>query len=114
VLVHRQEDPELVLFLVDELLADKQWERAISVARILCDRDDDHGDAARIRNVRALYEQGCAAKNLTDFPPQAVKLALAIKDQKLRSECSEMIGAAYEALGKPEHAADAYRGILRW
>jgi len=112
-LVHRQDDPELTLFLVDELLADRQWQWAISVASLLQKRDGVPGDTARFRIVQALYEQGTAAKNLADFPAQAVELALRIQQPPLRSRCAELIGNAYEQLGKPEHAADAYRGILR-
>ncbi len=113
VLVHREDDPELILFLADQLLADKQWQWAISVARLLAERDSDAGDEARFRIVQALFEQGRAAKNLEGFTAQAAQLALRIKDSALRSRCADMIGDAYSELGRIEHAADAYRGILR-
>src|SRR5262249_43062655 len=62
VLVHRDDDPDLVLFLVDELTADKQWQRAISVARLLGGRDGAMADQARFKTVRALYEQAVASR----------------------------------------------------
>jgi tetratricopeptide (TPR) repeat protein len=113
VLVHRESDPELTLFLVDQLLQDRQWQWAVAVGQLVATRQDVHGDEARFRIVQALFEQGRAAKNLEGFPSQAAELALKIKDSALRSRCATLIGDAYASLGKPEHAADAYRGILR-
>lgn len=113
ILVHREDDPELTLFLVDQLLAERQWQWAISVARLLTGREGAVGDDARFRIVTALFQQGKAARNLTGFPAQAAELALAIRDPALRSRCADMIGDAYASLGMVEHAADAYRGILR-
>jgi tetratricopeptide (TPR) repeat protein len=113
VLVHRENDPDLVLFLVDELTADRQWQRAISVARILTARPGACGDAARCKTVAALFEQAKAGKTLAEFPPLAREIAPRIEDTQLRARCAEMIGDAYTALGQLEAAADAYRGILR-
>ena len=113
VLVHRQDDPELALFLIDELMADKRWAYAISVARVIDGREDNYGDLGRLRRIEALYEQGRTSRSLGEFPLQAVTLALKVRSPELRSKCSELIGKAYEELGKPEYAADAYRGILR-
>ena len=112
-MVLRGEEPALTLFLVDELLADRQWQRAIAVARALCGREDELGDQARYKTVRALYEQAVAGDHLDDFPPQAIAIAPKVDDPKLRAEIATMIGEAYMKLGKLEHAADAYRGILR-
>ncbi|MBX3464806.1 MAG: hypothetical protein KF830_16685 [Planctomycetes bacterium] len=112
-MVLRGEEPELALFLVDELLADRQWQRAIAVARPLADLDGALGDRARFKVVDALYEQAVASKNLADFPPQAAALAIRIQDPELRARTATRIGDAYTRLGKLEHAADAYRGILR-
>jgi tetratricopeptide (TPR) repeat protein len=114
VLVQRQADPELALYLVDALIADKQYQWAIAiVGRTLEAREDSYGDAGRFRKLEAMFEQGMAAHNLADFPSPAITLALKIRSPELRSSCAELIGKAYEELGKPEHAADAYRGILR-
>lgn len=113
VLVHREDDPELTLFLVDELIADRQWQRAISVARILCSRDNDYGDKARFKSVEALFEQARASKTLPEFPALAREIAPRIKEKDLRARCAEMIGDAYTQMGQLESAADAYRGILR-
>lgn len=113
VLVHREDDPELALFLVDELIADRQWQRAISVARILVARDNEFGDKARFKSVEALFEQARASKTLPEFPALAREIAPRIKDKGLRARCAEMIGDAYTQMGQLESAADAYRGILR-
>lgn len=113
VLVYREDDPELVLFLVDELIADRQWQRAISAARQLATRDGEQGDLARFKTVEAMYRQAQASKNLDEFPAQARQIAPRIQGRALRSRCAEMIGDAYAALGQLEAAADAYRGILR-
>lgn len=112
-MVLRGEEPELSLFLVDQMLADRQWQRAIAVARPLLELEDQHGDRSRFETVRALYEQAVASKHLDDFPAQAIQLAPRIQDPELRSRSASMIGEAYTRLGKLEHAADAYRGILR-
>jgi len=112
-LVMRGEEPELALFLADEMLADRQWERAIAVIRGLVDLDSPVGDRARFKKLQALYEQAVASKHLEDFPPAAIRLAPRISDPALRSRSAAMIGDAYSRLGLLEHAADAYRGILR-
>ena len=113
VLVHREDDPELVLFLVDQLIADRQWQRAISAARILYPRENAHGDQARHKSVVALFEQARASKTLPEFPALAREIAPRIKDRELRARCAELIGDAYSQMGQLEAAADAYRGILR-
>ncbi|HEX5051924.1 MAG TPA: hypothetical protein VFZ65_09145 [Planctomycetota bacterium] len=112
-LVLRGEEPELALFLADEMLADRQWQRAIAVARPMLDAAGDVGDRARFKTITALYEQALASKHLDEFPPQAVAMAPKIRDAQLRSRAATMIGDAYARLGKAEYAADAYRGILR-
>ncbi len=112
-MVMRGEEPELALFLVDEMIADRQWQRAIAVARPLTELDGPVGDRARFKVVAALYEQALASRHLDDFPSQAVALAPRIQDPELRSRTATMIGDAYTRLGKLEYAADAYRGILR-
>ncbi|HZN40563.1 MAG TPA: tetratricopeptide repeat protein [Planctomycetota bacterium] len=112
-IVSRGEEPALALFLVDELLADRQWQRAISVARPLASRQDAAGDEARFKTLVALYEQAAAGKHLAEFPPQAVVAAPRIADPELQGRTATMIGDAYMQLGMFEHAADAYRGILR-
>lgn len=113
VLVHRQDDPDLVLFLADQLIEDRQWQRAISVTRILQNRPGKQGDLARFKAVQALYEQAKASKSLAEFPALARELAPKIEDRDLRSQCAELIGDAYTQIGQLEAAADAYRGILR-
>ncbi|MBK8101573.1 MAG: hypothetical protein IPK26_31210 [Planctomycetes bacterium] len=113
VLVHRVDDPELTLFVVDELLVDRQWQRAISVARPLVGHEGGQGDRARFQTIKALYEQAVAQKNLAEFPAAAVALAPKILDPKLRAATAELLGDAWTQLGKLEYAADAYRGILR-
>lgn len=112
-LVLRGGEPELSLFLVDEMLADRQWQRAISVAAPLIDVDSPLGDRARFKTVTAMFDQAVASDHLDDFPAQAIRLAPKIQDPELRSRTATMIGDAYTRLGKIEHAADAYRGILR-
>jgi tetratricopeptide (TPR) repeat protein len=112
-LVMRGDEPELALFLADEMLADRQWERAIAVIRSLVELESPVGDRARFKKLQALYEQAVASKHLEDFPPAAIRLAPRISDPALRSRSAAMIGDAYARLGMLEHAADAYRGILR-
>ncbi|MBL8747894.1 MAG: tetratricopeptide repeat protein [Planctomycetes bacterium] len=112
-MVLRGEEHELALFLIDEMLADRQWQRAIAVARPLLDLDNRIGDTAKFKTISALFEQAVASRHLDDFPPQAIDLAVRIQDAGLRSQAATMIGDAYTRLGKLEHAADAYRGILR-
>lgn len=112
-MVLRGEEPELALFLVDEMLTDRQWQRAIAVARALLDRDNEVGDRARFKTVQALYEQALSSRHYDDFPAQAIQLAPRIQSAELRSRTATMIGDIYTRLGKLEHAADAYRGILR-
>lgn len=112
-MITRGEEPELALFLAEQLLADKQWERAMAVVRGLTDLDSEIGDQARYKHVVALYEQAAASSNLDDFPPQAILLAPRIRDSKLAGKVAALIGDAYTSLGRLEQAADAYRGILR-
>jgi tetratricopeptide (TPR) repeat protein len=112
-MVLRGEEPELALFLVDEMLADRQWQRAIAVARTFLHREDAIGDRARFKTIQALWEQALASKHYDDFPGQAIALAPRIQAADLRSKSATMIGDVYTRLGKLEHAADAYRGILR-
>lgn len=112
-MVVRGDEPELALFLADEMLADRQWERAIAVVRHLLDLETPIGDRARFRKLTALYQQAAASKRLEDFPPLAIPLAPRLADPELRRKAAAMIGDAYARIGKLEHAADAYRGILR-
>jgi tetratricopeptide (TPR) repeat protein len=112
-MIARGEEPELALFLCDEMIADRQWERAMSVIRGLLALESPIGDRARFKKIEALYEQAKASNHLEDFPSQAVALAPQISDPALRSRTATIIGDAYTRLGKLEHAADAYRGILR-
>jgi tetratricopeptide (TPR) repeat protein len=112
-MVLRGEEPELSLFLADEMLADRQWQRAIAVVRPMLDAENAAGDRARFKTVQALFEQGAASRHLDDFPAQAIQIAPRILDPVLRSKVATLIGDAYTRLGKLEHAADAYRGILR-
>jgi hypothetical protein len=102
-----------MLFLVDALLADRQWQRAMAVAAPWADRQGTVGDQARYRTVKALYDQATTSGHVDEFPALAIRLAPRIEDAELRSRCATMIGDAYTRIGKLEHAADAYRGILR-
>ena len=106
-------DPQLVLFLVDQLLVDDQWQRAVAAARVLFDGGDEFADLARFKTVQALYEQSVASKSFADFPVRARELAVEVNDANLQRKCAEMIGDAYSAMGRREAAADAYRGFLR-
>jgi len=112
-MVLRGEEPELTLFLVDQLLADNQWQRAISIAALLSETDGEFGDLARFKTVKALYEQARASKHMDDFPARAIAIAPKVTDPKLHEQIATMIGEAYTTLQKLEHAADAFRGILR-
>ena len=112
-LVLRADEPDLSLFLVDELLADNQWQRSISISSLLSERQDSLGDQARFKMIKALYEQARASKHMDNFPAQAIAIAPRVKDPDLRSKIATMIGEAYTTLQKLEHAADAFRGILR-
>ena len=107
------EEPELSLFLADQMFGDRQWQRAMAVVRPLLDRDDNIGDQARFKTVAALYEQAVASNYLDDFPKQASRIAPLIHSVDLRRRAAELIGDAYTKLNKLENAADAYRGILR-
>ncbi|MBZ0153397.1 MAG: hypothetical protein K8J09_17870 [Planctomycetes bacterium] len=112
-LVLSGEEPELSLFLADQMFGDRQWQRAMAVVRPLLDRDDNIGDQARFKTVAALYEQAVASNYLDDFPKQASRIAPLIHSVDLRRRAAELIGDAYTKLNKLENAADAYRGILR-
>ena len=112
-LVLSGDEPELTLFLMDQLLLDGQWQRTISVANVLSDREDAFGDRARYLHVVALYRQAAAGGHLADFPQLAIAIAPRVEDTQLKQLISEMIGEAYTKLGMLEHAADAFRGILR-
>ena len=112
-LVLSGDEPALTLFLMDELLEDRQWQRTMSVARVLAERDDDYGDQARYRHVVALYRQAVAGGHLADFPQMAIAIAPRVRDTELRRKIAETIGEAYTQLEMLEHAADAFRGILR-
>tara|TARA_R110002072_G_scaffold174303_4_gene329468 strand:- start:81440 stop:83095 length:1656 start_codon:yes stop_codon:yes gene_type:complete len=112
-MVLRGEEPELSLFLVDQMLNDHQWQRAIAVASVLIEREDKIGDLARFKTVKALYDQAVAGDNMADFPSLAIAIAPKVTDHALHSKISTMIGEAYTKLNKLEHAADAFRGILR-
>ena len=112
-LVLSGDEPELTLFLMDQLLLDGQWQRTISVANVLSDREDAFGDRARYLHVVALYRQADAGGHLADFPQLAIVIAPRVEDTQLKQRIAEMIGEAYTKLGKLEHAADAFRGILR-
>lgn len=112
-MVLRGEEPELSLFLVDQMLDDHQWQRAMSVASVLIDREDRIGDQARFKTVKALYAQAIAGNHMDEFPSLAIAIAPKVTDPALRSQISTMIGEAYTKLNKLEHAADAFRGILR-
>ena len=107
------EEPELAIFVIGEMIKDRQWQRAIASADRFANTDGRTGDLARFEKIRALYEQALASKHLEDFPEQAVAIAPRIEDPQLRRDVATMIGDAYSKLGKLEHAADAYRGILR-
>ena len=109
-MVLRGEEPELALFLVDELLADRQWQRAIAVARPMMELENRLGDRARYKTIQALYEQALASRNLDDFPQQAISLAPRVLDPELRSRVATMIGDAYTRLGKLEHAGRRVSG----
>ena len=50
---------------------------------------------------------------MQDFPARAIALAPRILAPELRRKVADMVGDAYAKMGKLEHAADAYRGILR-
>ncbi len=112
-MIARGDEPDLALFVVGEMIADRQWQRAISVADRFVGLEGAVGDQARFEKVRALYEQAIASKHLEDFPAQAIDIAPRIEAPALRRKVATMIGDAYTKIGKLEHAADAYRGILR-
>ena len=72
----RGDELELTLFLVDELLGDRQWQRAISVARSLTGRDEPDPDISRLAYlVSFLVKQpgglGHSAANCTPSAPSA-------------------------------------------
>ncbi|MFT4843385.1 MAG: hypothetical protein ACI8UD_002371 [Planctomycetota bacterium] len=112
-MVLRGEEPELSLFLIDQMLDDHQWQRAMAVASVLLDREDQVGDQARFKTVKALYAQAVAGNHMAEFPSLAIAIAPKVSDPGLRSQIATMIGEAYTKLNKLEHAADAFRGILR-
>lgn len=109
----RGEEPELAMFVVEEMLADRQWQRAIVIAERYMARKEAVGDRARWLKIKALYEQAAAGNRLADFPPQATALVVMVEDKSIRRRIVTLIGDAYAKLGRLEEAADAYRGILR-
>ena len=106
------DDPRLALFLAAELLVDQEWERAVSSIRGFAGLPGSLGDRVRQQMVVGLYQHALAAKDLENFPPQAIALALRIEDSDLMHEVAQIIGDAYTSLGKLEQAADAYQGFL--
>ncbi|MFM1870947.1 MAG: hypothetical protein RL398_369 [Planctomycetota bacterium] len=112
-LLVRGEEPKLAMFVVAEMIADRQWQRAIVLADRYLTRQDAIGDRARWLKVKALYEQAAASNRLDDFPAAAISLVTKVEDEAMRRQIATWIGDAYAKLGKLEHAADAYRGILR-
>ena len=111
--VRRTFDPGLILFLIDEFLNEKRYQRAITTADLLDDEDTPQGDQARYRKVLAMWRQAKQTNVIEDFPPKAVDVARRIQDKELQSKVSEIIGQAYEAVGELQKASEAYRGILR-
>jgi len=112
VIQHR--DPELTLFLVDEFLADRRWQRAINTARGLLEHSEsDYADQGRLRIVKAQFEQSKNARNWDGFTEQAERLAMQMAESSLRVEVLETIAAAYESMGEYVKAADRIRGIIK-
>ncbi|MCA8956994.1 MAG: hypothetical protein KDC87_13030 [Planctomycetes bacterium] len=105
--------PELVLFLVDALRDAGRFDRAISNAALLAKLDGRWGDEARLRQVRAMFEQATVSDSMRAFPAEAIEIARRVQDKDIQRDVAEIIGKAYEALNQIDKAADAYRGILR-
>jgi len=107
-------DPELILFLIDAFHEVGRYQKAVATADLLAGSDTLAGQAARVRRLRALFEQARDNRaQLAPFPREAAVVAATLTDEALQREAAELIGMAYELLGDVERAADAYRGVLR-
>lgn len=113
VIVRDVKDPLLTLYLVDELLGDRQFTRAISNARRLVGQTDVHGDTARFKTVEALYLQARTTGVWTGFHDEAVPMLRRILDRDMQGRAVEMVAEGYRAKGDLEAAADAIQGAIR-
>ena len=111
--VRKTLDADLILFLIDEFMQERRYQRAITTAELLSERDTPKGDLARYRKVLAMWSQAKQTKVFDDFPTKAIAVAARIVDKNLQSKVADLIGDAYREIGDLQRAADAYRGILR-
>ena len=96
--------PEMVVFLLDNLIDAGQHDRAIEVADLLAGRDDRWGDEVRYRRVKASFERAKSSNQLAEFPPRATEIAQQIGAAPIQAEVARILADAYEALGMDDRA----------
>lgn len=104
---------ELILFLVEALIQEGRYQKAITNADLLAAERGIWGDRARLLRIRAMAERAERSGIWEGFPSQATAIAARIGDPDLQRRAAELIGRGYERLGDMARAADAYRGLLR-
>jgi tetratricopeptide (TPR) repeat protein len=108
-----EQEAELTLFLAGSLIDEGRHARAIGLLELLAGRADAAGDAARLLRIEARFAQSAAIGDFAAFVAEARPQVGALTDPGHQRRAVELLGRAFEALGEPERAADAYRGILR-
>jgi tetratricopeptide (TPR) repeat protein len=111
--VRKNVEPELALYLVRAFVQEGRFQKAIAIADLLADQDNDAGDVARLERIEALWLQARATGNQRSFPQRAAEQVVEIRDPDRQRRVAELVGRAYELSGEVERAADAYRGLLR-
>lgn len=106
-------DADLILFLIEEFIKERRYQRAITTAELLSERETPKGDQARYLKVEAMWKQARQTNVFDDFPPRAIAVAKSIVDKDLQSKVAEFIGKAYEEIGDLQKASEAFMGILR-
>jgi tetratricopeptide (TPR) repeat protein len=106
-------DEDLILFLAKEFIKERRYQRAITTAELLSERDTPKGDQARYDKVIAMWKQAEQTNVFDDFPAKAIAVAHRILDEDLQKKVAHLIGEAYEQIGDLQKASEAFRGILR-
>lgn len=104
---------ELILFLVETLIEEGRYQKAITNADLLAEERGIWGDRARLSRIRAMAARAERSGIWEGFPRAATAIAARIEDLELQRQAAELIGRGYERLGDMGRAADAYRGLLR-
>lgn len=106
-------EPELVLYLVDAFLADERFEKARDTADLLVDYDNRWAELARKKAVESLFASAQKTGLWASFPAKAKPYALAIRNEDYQREVADLFGRCYEAMGRIDLAARAFRGMIQ-